>query len=61
MAPSEVFELVAEPLEAPWPSDNLSADDVPVLSLSEFEQFAALGEGLGCRSLLASTAGTEDP
>lgn len=28
----------------------LSADDAPELSLSEFEQLAALGEGLGCHS-----------
>lgn len=28
----------------------LSADDAPELSLPEFEQLAAVGEGLGCRS-----------
>ncbi|HEX5746848.1 MAG TPA: hypothetical protein VFZ09_11445 [Archangium sp.] len=28
----------------------MDADDPPTLSLSEFEQLAALGEGLGCRS-----------
>jgi len=31
-------------------SHILDADDPPTLSLSEFEQIAALGEGFGCRS-----------